>query len=250
MKPRLLIVNDDGITSPFLPVFARRLAEVARVAIVVPAREQSWIGRAFSRHSEVNVERREFFGFDCRAVGGTPADCANIALSHIFARRRPDAVVSGLNIGQNVAMPLLWSSGTFGAAVEAAGLGFPSFAFSMRLENKYYEMCRLRHEGLPADLLSHVDAACAHAASYIVKSLEKPFKAGEVRNVNYPANFGPHTPFKKCVPAKMGLVGLYKKNARGNYEFSYALGSERRQSALTDIQALDMGFACWSKISV
>ena len=46
MKPRLLISNDDGIGSPFLPIFARELAEVADVEIVVPAREQRWIGRA------------------------------------------------------------------------------------------------------------------------------------------------------------------------------------------------------------
>lgn len=50
---RLLLSNDDGIGSPFLPAFAAALSEVAEVEIVVPAREQSWIGRAYTRHAAV-----------------------------------------------------------------------------------------------------------------------------------------------------------------------------------------------------
>ena len=45
---RLLLSNDDGIDSPFLPAFAAALTGVADVEIVVPAREQSWIGRAYN----------------------------------------------------------------------------------------------------------------------------------------------------------------------------------------------------------
>lgn len=128
---RLLLSNDDGIGSPFLPAFAAALSEVAEVEIV-SAREQSWIGRAYNRHAAVAVGEAEAGGFKCRTVAGTPSDCVNIALSHLLSEP-PDAVVSGLNIGQNVALPLLWSSGTFAAAVEAAGWGIPAFACSMRL---------------------------------------------------------------------------------------------------------------------
>ena len=48
---RLLLSNDDGLDSPFLPAFARALAKVADLKIVVPSGERSWIGRAYSRHS-------------------------------------------------------------------------------------------------------------------------------------------------------------------------------------------------------
>ena len=60
------------------------------------------------------------------------------------------------NIGQNVALPLLWSSGTFAAAVEAAGWGIPAFACSMRLLKKFYEICRLRREPPPDELRAHL----------------------------------------------------------------------------------------------
>ncbi len=134
----LLLSNDDGIDSPFLPVFAKALAKVADLKVVVPAREQSWIGRAYNRHNRIEVKECEFFGLDCHTITGTPSDCVNIALAHL-CDEKPDAVISGLNIGQNVALPLLWSSGTFSAAVEGAGWGIPAFAFSMRLEKIYYE---------------------------------------------------------------------------------------------------------------
>lgn len=62
MKPRLLLSNDDGLDSPFLPSFAKALSRVADVKIVVPAKEQSWIGRAYSRHSTLETVERDFFG--------------------------------------------------------------------------------------------------------------------------------------------------------------------------------------------
>lgn len=250
MKPRLLIVNDDGITSPFLPLFAQAMAKRSDVEIIVPAREQSWIGRAYNRHSEVVVNTCDFLDFDCHTVDGTPSDCVNIALSHLCSNRLPDAVISGMNIGQNIAFPLLWSSGTFAAAVEGAGWGFPAFAFSMRLEKKFYETCRVHHNKLPEELQEYLKNACEHAAGYVISSLKKPFAEGEIRNVNYPPCFTKDTPFKKCIPAKMKLSPLYKKNERGNFEFSFSLGDQKSSRVLTDLQALDSGFACHSQIYI
>ena len=250
MKPRLLIVNDDGITSPFLPHFARAMAGFADVAVVVPSREQSWIGRAFSRHCEVVVNRNESLGFECYEVGGTPSDCVNIALSHLFSGARPDAVVSGINIGQNVAMPLLWSSGTFSAAVEGAAWGIAAYAFSMRLQKKHYERCRLRHDGVPEDLLGHLQAACSHAAGFVRSTLGTFFERAEVLNVNYPADFLETTPVKECVPARAQMSAMYKKNDRGGFEFSYSLGEVFKSDRLTDLEALDAGWACWAQIEI
>ena len=71
---RLLLSNDDGIGSPFLPAFAAALSEVAEVEIVVPAREQSWIGRAYNRHAAVAVGEAEAGGFKCSTEAGTRSD--------------------------------------------------------------------------------------------------------------------------------------------------------------------------------
>lgn len=249
---RLLLSNDDGIGSPFLPAFAAALSEVAEVEIVVPAREQSWIGRAYNRHAAVAVGEAEAGGFKCRTVAGTPSDCVNIALSHLLSEP-PDAVVSGLNIGQNVALPLLWSSGTFAAAVEAAGWGIPAFACSMRLLKKFYEICRLRHELPPDELRAHLETASKHAARYIADCVSRGgFARGEVRNINYPADFSGESKFAECVPARAKLASLYVKNPDGTYGFSYAMGetAPSPDGRPTDVECLNAGIACVSKIFI
>lgn len=250
---RLLLSNDDGADSPFLTIFAEELSRIGEVEIVVPAREQSWIGRAYNRHCDIVVEEREFCGFKCRTVSGTPSDCVNIALGHLYADNPPDAVVSGLNIGQNVALPLLWSSGTFAAAVEGAGWGLPSFACSMRLLHKYYEICRIRHEGVPQEVLPHLRAASEHAAKYISEALaEKNFADGEIRNMNYPADFSENSEFLECVPARAKLASLYVKQPDGSYKFSYAMGETypSDDGTITDVECLGLGKGCVSRVSI
>lgn len=251
MKPRLLLSNDDGLDSPFLPTFAKALAEVADLQIVVPSRERSWIGRAYCRHEILEAKRVDFFGLDCQTVSGTPADCVNIALAHLCGET-PDAVVSGLNIGQNVALPLLWSSGTFAAAVEGAGWGVSAFAFSMRLEKIYYEYCRLRHGAAPEPLLRNIEAASEHAAEFLIECLERgECGGGRVVNVNYPIQYNRAKPFVKCVPANAELRSVYKKCGGGKFEFSYSLGEVKSPNgAKTDIECLDDAQACYSVIDI
>ncbi|KAI0021799.1 survival protein sure-like phosphatase/nucleotidase [Xylariomycetidae sp. FL0641] len=54
-------------------------------------------------------------------VDGTPASCAQIGLHHFFQERGPvDLVVSGPNYGRNTTALFALSSGTLGAALEAA----------------------------------------------------------------------------------------------------------------------------------
>ena len=251
MKLRLLLANDDGLDSPFLPPFAAALSRVADVLIAVPDREQSWVGRDYNRRGKVAATRRDFFGFECYTISGTPSDCVNIALGHLCGGR-PDAVVSGLNIGQNIALPLLWSSGTFSAAVEGAGWGIPSYAFSMRLDNQYYEYCRLRAGPTPAPLLKNIEAASEHAAEFLEKNLaEKECGRGEVVNVNYPIGYTRECLFKKCAPALASLRAIYNKGEGGAFEFSYKLGECRSPNGeITDLECLDAGFACRSKIAI
>ncbi len=245
MKPRLLISNDDGITSPFLPIFAEEMSKVAEVEIVVPDTEKSWIGRAYSRHSDVEVSKIDFRGFKTFIVNGTPADCVNIALAHLC--EKPDVVVSGLNIGQNIAFPLLWSSGTFAAAVEGAGSGIPSFAFSMRLEKKFYEAIRLNHEMPCEELEKIIRNASEKSADFVIKNY-KNLKERELFNVNFPAGYTQDMPFVECVPATAKLCSLYSE-IDGKFKFKYAF-KKIDTGNLTDYDCLEESKACFSKISI
>ncbi len=246
MKPRLLISNDDGITSPFLPIFAEEMGKVVDVEIVVPDSEKSWIGRAYSRHSDIEITKIDFRGFKTFIVSGTPSDCVNIALSHL-CEEKPDIVVSGLNIGQNIAFPLLWSSGTFAAAVEGAGFGIPSFAFSMRLDKKFYEAIRLNHEMPCQELESVIRAASEKSADFVINNY-KNLKEREIFNVNFPAGYDGKNSFVECVPATAKLSSLYQ-NENGKFKFKYAF-NKVETGDITDFDCLEKNEACFSKISI
>jgi 5'-nucleotidase len=63
------------------------------------------------------------------AVDGYPADCVQIGMHH-DVDGGPDLVVSGINVGYNHGRAFLMSSGTVGAAMEAALGGLPAVAVS------------------------------------------------------------------------------------------------------------------------
>jgi len=72
------------------------------------------------------------YGFDAHAVGGTPTDAVIIGIFSIM-KCLPDLVVSGFNIGENISTDAVTTSGTIGAALEAASYGVPSIAVSIQV---------------------------------------------------------------------------------------------------------------------
>ena len=109
--PRALITNDDGIDCGFLHALADAMTRHFEVVVVAPRDEQSWAGRSFSRRGKLAVEERSDLPWKAWAVAGTPSDCVNVALGHLL-ETPVDIVVSGINVGFNVTLPLLLTSGT------------------------------------------------------------------------------------------------------------------------------------------
>ena len=141
-KPLALLTNDDGIDSHFLRVLVEEVSHYFEVVICAPEGEKSWIGHAISRHEKLRPVNRDN-DFDCKAfaLNGTPADCVNFAVGNLLPRN-PDLVISGINLGYNVTLPMILSSGTVGAALEGALLGLRAFAASMSLPVESFEEIR------------------------------------------------------------------------------------------------------------
>jgi 5'-nucleotidase len=62
-------------------------------------------------------------------VKGTPADCVKISVQEIL-KEAPEVILSGINLGANVGVNVLYS-GTVSAATEGAFLGIKSAAISL-----------------------------------------------------------------------------------------------------------------------
>lgn len=134
MVPRILLTNDDGVNSEGLWAAYEALAPIADVTVCAPATQQSAVGRSVSIFEPLRVNEVLHNDIRAYAVGGKPTDAVIIGL---FALRlEPDLVVSGINIGENVSAEAITTSGTVGAALEAANQGIPSVAFSLQVEDQ------------------------------------------------------------------------------------------------------------------
>ncbi|HJX33942.1 MAG TPA: 5'/3'-nucleotidase SurE [Desulfatiglandales bacterium] len=127
---KLLLTNDDGIHAPGLRALYAELNRDFNLSVVAPETEMSAVGHAITLDSPLRVrevyKNGSFFGF---GVSGTPADCVKIAVQELL-QGPPDIIISGINLGANVGVNVLYS-GTVSAATEGAFLGIRSAAISL-----------------------------------------------------------------------------------------------------------------------
>ncbi|MFP3870619.1 MAG: 5'/3'-nucleotidase SurE [Syntrophobacteria bacterium] len=127
---RILLTNDDGIYAKGIEVLHDELRHDNDVVVVAPETERSAVGHAITLTDPLRVKAINrnglFFG---HGVNGTPADCVKLAIDALL-EEPPDVVVSGINLGPNVGINVIYS-GTVSAATEGAILGVPGIAVSI-----------------------------------------------------------------------------------------------------------------------
>jgi len=131
MKPeaavRILITNDDGIHAPGLAVLER----IARtftddLLVIAPEYDQSGVAHSLSINDPLRMRKISDRRY---AVKGTPTDCVIMGIRRVLDGLAPDLVLSGVNLGQNVAEDVIYS-GTVAGAMEGSSLGIRSIALS------------------------------------------------------------------------------------------------------------------------
>ncbi|OEK00597.1 5'/3'-nucleotidase SurE [Roseivirga sp. 4D4] len=131
---RVLITNDDGISSPLIKTLSQEISKLPNVEVVISAPAENQSGSSQSTDGrELTVEKivkeGEFFGY---AVSGRPADAVRFGL-RVLGKEKPfDLVISGINRGSNVGK-LSHLSGTVGAGMEALYHGVPAIAVSQEV---------------------------------------------------------------------------------------------------------------------
>lgn len=189
-KPLVLITNDDGIQSMFLRLLVEAFVDSFEVVTCAPDGERSWIGHAISRHSKLIPKKICKYPSEAYSLNGTPADCVNLACGNLLIRP-PDLVLSGINLGYNITLPMILSSGTVGAALEGSLLGFRSMASSMALPDDQFEKIRISSgktidESTRESLVSSAQACLDYAKQLI--EVNNP-EGLIVHNLNFPSNF-------------------------------------------------------------
>ncbi|MDI9633890.1 MAG: 5'/3'-nucleotidase SurE [Methanolinea sp.] len=180
MRHRILLTNDDGINSAGLWAAYEALAPFSDVTIVAPATQQSAVGRSISIFEPIRAHEVEVNGVTAYAVGGKPTDAVIIGLYALGIR--PDLVVSGINIGENLSFESIMTSGTVGAALEAANQGTRAIAFSLQVEDQGDKFDDPRRHRQSFESSKRVVREVCRMF------LDRPFPAGtDVLNVNIPS---------------------------------------------------------------
>ena len=176
----ILLSNDDGIHAPALPVLAEAFADLGRVSVVVPDRDQSATSHSLTIHRPLRIREVQPGWY---SVDGTPTDCVLIAFKGLLDHE-PDLVISGINQGQNMGEDVFYS-GTVAAAIEGAMQGKPSIA---------------------ASLATREASDFRDAAGYVRRLAEEMMRNGfggrRVLNVNIP-----HRPWNQVAGVRLTRLG-------------------------------------------
>ena len=172
---KILVSNDDGVFSPGIHALALAMSRIAdEVLIVAPDVEQSASGHAITLRRPLRYKTTKLENLPSNVtafrVDGTPADCVMLGVHH---GGKPDAVVSGINLGSNLGFDVT-SSGTVAAALEATSLAVPAIAFSLQLGDDDLDFSeaatfaeklvpQIVAEGLPAQTLLNVNVPSSTA---------------------------------------------------------------------------------------
>ena len=165
---KALISNDDGVNATGILAAKNAIEDLCEVCVVAPETQQSGIGHAITLYDPLRVT-------------GTPTDAVTFGLFEIMGEK-PDIMISGINTGFNIGKAELTTSGTIGAALEAASFGIPSIAISQEVTRDY-----IKFEN------GTVDIDFSFAGKMLRKLVKIVLKKGlpdgiDLLNVNIPEN--------------------------------------------------------------
>ncbi len=125
---KVLITNDDSYLSPGLYLLHDAVKDLADTLIVSTMLPRSAVGHVISFNKPLRIRKAVHAGREVYVTDGTPVDAVHLAISVLGFK--PDLVLSGVNVGENLSLQHTYYSGTLAAAIEAALLGIPAIAFS------------------------------------------------------------------------------------------------------------------------
>lgn len=227
MFQHVILTNDDGIDAPGIRALAQ--AVQGQGVIVAPQAHLSGCGHQVTTTRPIEVERRSEREF---AVGGTPADCVRLALTHLYPKT--ELVLSGINAGGNLGADV-YISGTLAAVREAALHRIPAIAFSHYRQGKR-----------PLDW----ERASRWAARVLAALATRPLPPGAFWNVNlpHPQPEDPEPELVFCQPCTQPLPIAYQRVGDGFlYQGRYA---DRPRDPGGDVEVCFSGQIAITQISV
>ncbi len=214
MDYHILLTNDDGLHSAPFRAFWTGLMErkIGKVTVVVPEHEMSAAGKGITLHKPLRIRKLPVkvrgFGYrEAFTVSGTPGDAVTVAVKYIMDSE-PDVVASGINVGDNITLDNIFTSGTIAAALQGTIMGITSSAFSVEIP--------AGQPSRPTDrFLTHARLAAMITEWLVKKGLPEGV---DLLNVNFPYKISEDTPVRITRLARMKFENyvLERIDTRGN----------------------------------
>jgi 5'-nucleotidase len=202
-RPLILLTNDDGIDSLGLLAVADNVADLGELAVAAPCTQQTGMGRALpEKIGEIREVALSCSGgrLPAHAVCGSPAQ-AVIAAVLVILDRKPDLVISGINYGENLGTSVT-SSGTVGAALQAADFGIPAIAVSLEThKSNHYR------QSLPVDWTAAARVTRHFARLMLARALPADV---DVLKIDVPETAGPDAPWRVTRQSRQPYYETYQ----------------------------------------
>ena len=211
---RVCLTNDDGPNSSGLLKLAETLASHVEIVIVVPDGERSASGKALTLNRPLRVKKvKSVNGFEMITHDGSPADSVVLARCLIGDI---DLFVSGINAGGNLGYQSMFTSGTVGAAMEAALMGFPAVAASLVVKpNEWFNS---------ADKERDYTKICEVIRDVVLRVLRKGLPKGiDAINLNFPFSISESSKVVVAKPARVRISNELDKRVDPNQSPYYWL---------------------------
>ncbi|UCH03461.1 MAG: 5'/3'-nucleotidase SurE [Candidatus Thorarchaeota archaeon] len=205
--PKVCLTNDDGSESTGLLTLAETLSPHVEVVIVVPDGERSASGKALTLNRPIRLKKRtNTDGIEMIIHDGSPADSVVLARCLV---EDIDMFVSGINAGANLGYQSMLTSGTVGAALEAALMGFPAIAVSLVVEpNEWFNS---------ADKKRDYTKVCEITRDLVLRVLEKGLpKTVDALNLNFPSRIPSESRIVVVPPARVRIYNELEKRVDPN----------------------------------
>lgn len=227
---RICLTNDDGPRSEGLVRLADHLSRSYDLTVVVPDGQRSATGKALTLNRPLRVRDYGSEGGYRRVThDGTPAD--SVVIASRFAEDI-DLFVSGINAGANVGYQSMLTSGTVGAAFEAALKGYPALAISVEARpDEWFD-----NEGSSRDY--------NRIGAISLDIVDRIFKRGfpsevDILNLNFPCNLREDIEIEVTRPTRVRLANevVERQDPHGR-TYYWLKGIEVDAPEGTDVHAL------------
>lgn len=195
----MLLTNDDGYDSPGLLALTKAFTS-RDPWIVAPDRQRSAVGHGMTIYGDLKIKQ---YGERYYSCSGTPVDCV-VASTLGIMPRKPELVISGINLGPNLGTDSVYS-GTVAAARQAALLGIPGIALSKNNNDK--------------------STSFNNEAAWVADNIDRLvscIQPGTVLSINFPKEWNPYARIVQTKPVKRfyhDKMEIFTYNSRERYFF-------------------------------